>query len=156
MANFELTKIPKLLDFKALPDLDSNFHQKSPILAFLTDFWWFLIWNIWQCCRNGQIPNIIRFHSVARFGCGFSQKLPILAFLTDFWQISNWPKLPDFKVSPDLNSNFHQKLPILAFLTDFWQKMHLNYLVMLFQQSIKYTEKELSLVWCKRKETKFW
>ena len=100
------------------------------------------------CCNS-----VARFGS---FGLIFSKYWHFHVIFGGFWQILNWPKLPDFKASPDLDSNFHQKLPILAFLTDFWQKMHLNYLVMLFQQSIKYTEKELSLVWCKRKETKFW
>ena len=47
---------PKLTDFKVLPDLDVNFPQKSLILAFLADFWWFWIWNIWQCRGNGQNP----------------------------------------------------------------------------------------------------
>ena len=67
---------PKLTDFKVLPDLDVNFPQKSLILAFLADFWWFWIWIIWQRCGNGQIAKFTRFHSVARFGCGFSQKSP--------------------------------------------------------------------------------
>ena len=39
VANFELTKISKLPDFKVSPDLDVDFPQKSPILAFLTNFW---------------------------------------------------------------------------------------------------------------------
>ena len=47
---------PKLTDFKVLPDLDVNFPQKSLILAFLANFWWFWIWIIWQRCGNGQNP----------------------------------------------------------------------------------------------------
>ena len=45
---------PKLTDFKVLPDLDVNFPQKSLILAFLADFWWFWIRIIWQRCGNSQ------------------------------------------------------------------------------------------------------
>ena len=41
-------------NLKASPDLGVNFPQKSLILAFLTNFWWFWIWTIWQHCRNGQ------------------------------------------------------------------------------------------------------
>ena len=47
---------PKLTDFKVLPDLDVNFPQKSLILAFLADFWWFWIRIIWQRCGNSQNP----------------------------------------------------------------------------------------------------
>ena len=47
---------PKLTDFKVLPDLDVNFPQKSLILAFLADFWWFWIRIIWQRFGNSQNP----------------------------------------------------------------------------------------------------
>mgnify|MGYP003330508893 CR=1 FL=1 len=77
-----------------------------------------------------------------------------------FWRF--WPIFGDFEFESSGNAakmakftwfhsvarfgcGFSRKSPILVFLTDFWQKTHLNYLVTLFQQSIKYTEKELSL-----------
>ena len=73
--------------FKVSPDLEVGIPknpQKSPILAFLTNFWWFWIWTIWQHCRNGQNYQISQCCQIWMW---ISPKIPKNCQFWRFWPI---------------------------------------------------------------------
>ena len=71
-------------NLKASPDLGVNFPQKLLILAFLTNFWWFWIWTIWQRCRNGQNYQISQCPQIWMW---ISPKIPKNCQFWRFWPI---------------------------------------------------------------------
>ena len=104
-----MAKFPILPDFTVSPDLDVDIAknpQKLLILAFLTNFWWFWIWTIWQRCRNGQNYQISQCCQIWMW---ISPKIPQNCW---FWRF--WPILVKKDMEHLVTMSGHNKNPFLG------------------------------------------
>ena len=113
---------------KASPDLDVNFSQKMPILAFLTNFWWFWIWTIWQRCRNGQNYQISQCRQIWMW---ISPKIPKNR---RFWRF--WPILGKKDMEHLVTMSGHNKNPFLD-----------DYFCSWFSTKCPYISKCTTIIW---------